>query len=74
MKEIIHAIGTLITIVVLVITVFTTQSTLVQILTGISLGYIMIFHDEYLKCLWKDESKKEFEAGVKQAEKDVLCD
>lgn len=52
MKEIINSVGTMVTIVALVLAIVI-GSTLLRVLAGIGIVYTMLFHDEYLKNIWK---------------------
>lgn len=70
MKEIINSIGTIATLVALVMAMFL-GNTLLAILAGIGVVYIMFFHDEALKTMWRKQMEEEFMAGVKAAEKDI---
>ena len=54
MKETINAIGTLITIIALVMALVI-GGTLLRIFSGIALVYVMYFHDEVLKVIWEKE-------------------
>lgn len=57
MKEIINTVGTIAVIVTLVvaITLWQGESSLVPIIAGVGIIYTMYFHDEYLKTIWKNE-------------------
>ncbi len=63
MKEIINAVGTLITIVALVMALIVGSSFL-KVLAGIGIVYVMYFHDENLKTIWEKEKIEEYNAGV----------
>lgn len=70
MKEIINSIGTIATLVALVMAMFL-GNTLLAILAGIGVVYIMFFHDEALKTMWRKQMEEEFKAGVEYAEKNI---
>lgn len=56
-KEIINTIGTIATIVALVMAVVI-GSIALKVLAGIGIVYTMYFHDEYLKAIWGAGQKK----------------
>lgn len=60
MKEIVNSIGTLVTIVALVMALII-GGVAMKILAGIGIVYVMNFHDEILKMLWKEEKEKNTE-------------
>lgn len=60
MKEIINAIGTLATIVALVMAMFLGNA-LLSILAAIGVVYVLYFHDENLKTMWEKATKSEAE-------------
>ena len=70
MKEIINSIGTIATLVALVMAMFL-GNTLLSILAGIGVVYILFFHDEALKTMWRKQMEDEFKAGVEYAEKNM---
>lgn len=63
MKEVINAVGTLVTIVALVMALIVGSSFL-KVLAGIGIVYVMYFHDENLKTIWEKEATDEYNAGV----------
>ena len=63
MKEIVNAIGTLVTIVALVMALIIGSSFL-KVLAGIGIVYVMYFHDENLKTIWEKEKTDAYNAGV----------
>lgn len=67
MKEIVNAIGTLVTLIALVMAMFM-GSTFLSVLSGVGVVYIMYFHDENLKSIWRKEMEEEFNAGVRHGE------
>jgi hypothetical protein len=60
MKEIVNSIGTLVTLVALIMALII-GGTAMKILAGIGIVYAMNFHDEILKMLWKEEKEKNTE-------------
>ena len=65
MKEIINTIGTLVTIVALVMAIVL-GGTIVKVLSGLGIIYVMYFHDEYLKSVWQNESHEKDEKEVEE--------
>ena len=70
MKDIINSVGTLITIVALVMAMFL-GNLLLSIFAAIGVVYILYFHDEVLKTMWRKQMEEEFKAGVEYAEKSM---
>ena len=60
MKEIINTIGTIVTVVALVIAIVMIPSAFVKVLAGIGVVYVMYFHDEYVKNIGRQEAIQEF--------------
>lgn len=71
MKEIVNTVGTIVTVVALVMAVVI-GSTLLSVLAGIGIVYTMYFHDEYLKTIWKSkwDADKQKETDEYNAEVD----
>ena len=65
MKEIINTIGTLVTIVALVMAIVL-GGTIVKVLSGLGIIYVMYFHDEYLKSVWQNEAHEKDEKEVEE--------
>ena len=53
MKETINAIGTVLTIVCLVVGMMFVPTFFAKALMGISIIYVIYFHDEILKAIWR---------------------
>lgn len=69
-KEIINAIGTIVTIVALVMAIVI-GNTIVQILAGLGIVYVMYFHDDIIKANVEKTLQEEFKAGARHAEEDI---
>lgn len=71
MKEVVNTVGTIITVVALVLAIVI-GGTLLSILAGIGVVYTMFFHDEYLKHIWKSkwDTDKQKETDEYNAEVD----
>lgn len=69
-KEIINAVGTIVTIVALVMAIVI-GNTIVQILAGLGIVYVMYFHDDIIKANVEKTLREEFKAGVRHAEEDI---
>lgn len=69
-KEIINAIGTIVTIVALVMAIVI-GNTIVQILAGLGIVYVMYFHDDIIKANVEKTLREEFKAGARHAEEDI---
>lgn len=67
MKEVINAIGTLVTLVGLVMAMFL-GSTFLTVMAALGVVYVMYFHDENLKAIWRKQMADEFNAGVRHGE------
>lgn len=69
-KEIINAIGTIVTIVALVMAIVI-GNTIVQVLAGLGIVYVMYFHDDIIKANVEKTLREEFKAGARHAEEDI---
>lgn len=70
MKEVINAIGTIVTLVALVMAMFM-GSTFLSVLAGLGVVYVMYFHDENLKAIIYNKAVDEFNKGVDAFNEDV---
>ena len=59
MKEIINAVGTIVTLVALVMAMFM-GSTFLSVLAGVGVVYVMYFHDENLKAIVHSKAVEEY--------------
>lgn len=70
MKEVINAVGTIVTLVALVMAMFM-GSTFLSVLAGVGVVYVMYFHDENLKAIVHSKAVEEYNRGVDKFNEDV---
>lgn len=63
MKEVVNTVGTIVTIVALVMAALI-GATLLKVFAGIGIVYVMFFHDEYVKTIALKEANDEYNREV----------